>query len=182
MLLPLPAIAGVPASTKAFPLCLAWPVELNMCLARSLDIHYIVIIIVFLLLLWDNISCKPIGKQEHPIWPLFLQFIVKLLPTKCQGWFFWESVLLSSMAISGMPARCHSFYQKLFLPPPWVEYYPWGYQGHLCWTSAPTTQHHYHFHCLCSRLSTSRNQSSAVFRSKEKTFLSPFIILHSVEV
>lgn len=181
MFLPLHAIAGVPASTKAFPLFLAWPVELNMCLARSLDIHYIVIIIVFLLLLWDNISCKPIGKQEHPIWPLFSTVCCQAASHR-QGRFFWESVLLSSMAISDMLARCHSFYQKLFLPPPWVEYYPWEYQGRLCWWPAPTAQHHYHFHCLCSILSTSRNQSSAVFRSKEKTLLFPFIILHSLEV
>lgn len=25
--------------------------------------------------------------------------------------------------------RCHSFYQKLFFPPPWVEWPPWEYQG-----------------------------------------------------
>lgn len=128
LLLPLPATAGVPASTKPFPLFLARPVRIILCLARSLGIHYIAIISFFSYSETIKV-CKAIGKQGHHTWPLLLASVIKLPLTRHGGWSCWESVLLSSVAISRMPARYHSFYQKLLLPPPWVVTQPLGTPG-----------------------------------------------------
>lgn len=97
MFLPLHAIAGSSSLYKGFPIIFGMTSGIKHVLGKKSDIHYIVIIIVFLLLLWDNISCKPIGKQEHPIWPLFSTVCCQLPPTAKAG---SGNQLLSSMAIS----------------------------------------------------------------------------------